>query len=86
MGESRHFAKPANSPKAPGELNQIPSLFLRANRDHLRLFFLGAAEGGEARPFPVADLPARSFMRCADGALRGAQQGRVVGTRALFTT
>ena len=57
----------------PAELIEIPSRFLRANRDHPRLFFLrrGAAGAGErARPFLVADLHARNFVRCVDGALR----------------
>lgn len=49
----------------PAGLIEIPSRFLRANRDHPRLFFLGAA-----RAFLVADLHARNFVRCADGALR----------------
>ena len=57
----------------PAELIEIPSRFLRANRDHPRLFFLrrGAAGAGEhVRPFLVADLHARNFVRCVDGALR----------------
>ena len=57
----------------PAELIEIPSRFLRANRDHPRLFFLrrGAeAEKGSGRPFLVADLHARNFVRCVDGALR----------------
>jgi len=48
----------------PAGLIEIPSRFLRANRDHPRLFFHGA------RPWLVADLHARNFVRCADGALR----------------
>ena len=48
----------------PGGLIEIPSRFLRANRDHPRLLFLG---GG---PYLVADLHARNFVRCADGRLR----------------
>ena len=48
----------------PAELIEIPSRFLRANRDHPRLFFLGDA------PWLVADLHARNFVRGADGALR----------------
>lgn len=53
----------------PPGLIEIPSRFLRANRDHPRLFFLrdGTAE---PRPWLVADLHARNFVRCADGALR----------------
>ena len=57
----------------PAGLIEIPSRFLRANRDHPRLFFLrrGADAAGErARPFLVADLHARNFVRCVDGALR----------------
>ncbi len=48
----------------PAGLIEIPSRFLRANRDHPRLFFHGG------RPWLVADLHARNFVRCADGALR----------------
>ena len=48
----------------PAGLIEIPSRFLRANRDHPRLFFLGASA------WLVADLHARNFVRCADGALR----------------
>jgi hypothetical protein len=48
----------------PTGLIEIPSRFLRANRDHPRLFFLGDAA------FLVADLHARNFVRCTDGALR----------------
>ncbi len=48
----------------PAGLIEIPSRFLRADRDHPRLFFLGA------RAWLVADLHARNFVRCADGALR----------------
>ena len=48
----------------PAGLIEIPSRFLRANRDHPRLFFLGG------RAWLVADLHARNFVRCADGALR----------------
>ncbi len=47
----------------PRELIEIPSRFLRANRDHPRLFFLGGD------PWLVADLHARNFVRGADGAL-----------------
>jgi hypothetical protein len=56
----------------PEGLIEIPSRFLRANRDHPRLFFLenGASPTGPARPYLVADLHARNFVRCADGALR----------------
>jgi len=48
----------------PAGLIEIPSRFLRANRDHPRLFFL------ENMPWLVADLHARNFVRSADGALR----------------
>jgi hypothetical protein len=48
----------------PGGLIEIPSRFLRADRDHPRLHFLGGA------PFLVGDLHARNFVRAADGALR----------------
>jgi hypothetical protein len=55
----------------PDGLIEIPSRFLRANRDHPRLFFLATEKGDiSARPFLVADLHARNFVRCADGALR----------------
>jgi hypothetical protein len=48
----------------PAGLIEIPSRFLRANRDHPRLFF----HGGE--PWLVADLHARNFVRGPDRALR----------------
>jgi hypothetical protein len=48
----------------PPNLVEIPSRFLRANRDHPRLLFLGG------RPYLVADLHARNFVRGSDGALR----------------
>lgn len=48
----------------PGGLIEIPSRFLRADRDHPRLHFLGGL------PYLVADLHARNFVRCADGSLR----------------
>ena len=48
----------------PGELIEVPSRFLRANRDHPRLLFLSG------RAFLVADLHARNFVRCADRRLR----------------
>lgn len=55
----------------PGSLIEIPSRFLRANRDHPRLFFLESRnDTAISRPFLVADLHARNFVRCADGALR----------------
>ena len=52
----------------PAGLIEIPSRFLRANRDHPRLFFL--VDQLEPRAFLVADLHARNFVRCADGQLR----------------
>ncbi|HEY1792165.1 MAG TPA: hypothetical protein VGG34_04550 [Opitutaceae bacterium] len=52
------------STSLPPGLIEIPSRFLRADRDHPRLLFTG---GG---PFLVADLHARNFVRCADGTLR----------------
>jgi hypothetical protein len=54
----------------PAELIEIPSRFLRANRDHPRLFFLASSDAVTTRPYLVADLHARNFVRCADGALR----------------
>lgn len=64
----------------PASLIEIPSRFLRANRDHPRLFFLAPGQPAEpvaetsnpavTRPYLVADLHARNFVRCADGALR----------------
>jgi hypothetical protein len=48
----------------PSNLIEIPSRFLRANRDHPRLFFLRGS------PWLVADLHARNFVHCADGELR----------------
>ena len=54
----------------PAGLIEIPSRFLRANRDHPRLFFLESSAGGAPRAFLVADMHARNFVRCVDGALR----------------
>jgi hypothetical protein len=51
----------------PDGLIEIPSRFLRANRDHPRLFFTGA--GAAARGWLVADLHARNFVRGSDGGL-----------------
>jgi len=51
------------SARLPLGLIEIPSRFLRANRDHPRLFFLSG------RPFLVADLHARNFVRGRDGQL-----------------
>jgi hypothetical protein len=48
------------STRLPGDLIEIPSRFLRANRDHPRLFFL------RDRPFLVADLHARNFVQGSD--------------------
>ncbi|MEO6244942.1 MAG: hypothetical protein ABIQ12_05865, partial [Opitutaceae bacterium] len=52
------------SASLPAGLIEIPSRFVRANRDHPRLFF----HGGHA--WLIADLHARNFVRCSDGALR----------------
>jgi hypothetical protein len=52
------------SGRLPPGLIEIPSRFLRANRDHPRLLFLGGL------PYLVADLHARNFVKGADGALR----------------
>ncbi len=54
----------------PTGLIEIPSRFLRANRDHPRLFFLEASDASMMRPYLVADMHARNFVRCVDGALR----------------
>ena len=48
----------------PAGLIEIPSRFLRADRDHPRLLFV------RGRPYLVADLHARNFVRAADGRLR----------------
>jgi hypothetical protein len=50
----------------PPALIEIPSRFLRANRDHPRLFF---AEGASDQGWLVADLHARNFVRGIDGGL-----------------
>lgn len=52
------------STRLPEGLIEIPSRFLRANRDHPRLFFFAG------KAWLVADLHARNFVRCEDGALR----------------
>jgi hypothetical protein len=52
------------SNRLPDGLIEIPSRFLRVNRDHPRLYFLAG------RAWLVADLHARNFVRCSDGALR----------------
>jgi hypothetical protein len=67
----------------PASLIEIPSRFLRANRDHPGLFFLAAGNGRAerrhdvaspaepgARAFLVADLHARNFVRDGAGELR----------------
>ncbi len=51
------------SARLPAGLIEIPSRFLRANRDHPRLFFHGD------RPWLVGDLHARNFVRGAGGQL-----------------
>ncbi|MDO8541124.1 MAG: hypothetical protein Q7S40_11865 [Opitutaceae bacterium] len=51
----------------PGGLIEIPSRFLRANRDHPRLFFLPNSTASTT--WLVADLHARNFVRGIDGAL-----------------
>ncbi len=48
----------------PAGLVEIPSRFLRANRDHPRLFLLAG------KPYLVGDFHARNFVRSADGSLR----------------
>ena len=48
----------------PSGLIVIPSVFLRADRDHPRLYFL------RDQPWLVADLHARNIVRCSDGKLR----------------
>ena len=45
-------------------LIEIPSRFLRANRDHPRLLFFNG------QGWLIADLHARNFVRCEDGRLR----------------
>ena len=47
----------------PAALIEIPSRFLRANRDHPRLFWHGG------RAWLLGDLHARNFVRGSDGAL-----------------
>lgn len=48
----------------PGELIPLPSRFLRAHRDHPRLFFRDGV------PWLVADLHSKNMVRAADGRLR----------------
>jgi len=52
------------SGRLPEGLIEIPSRFLRADRDHPRLCFCGD------RAYLVADLHARNLVRAADGKLR----------------
>lgn len=47
----------------PRSLIEVPSRFLRANRDHPRLFWT------DGEPWLVADLHARNFVRGEDGGL-----------------
>jgi hypothetical protein len=51
------------SNRLPAGLIEIPSRFLRADRDHPRLYFL------DGQAWLVADLHARNLVRGADGAL-----------------
>jgi len=48
----------------PAPLIPIPSRFLRAHRDHPRLYFV------DGRPWLVADLHSKNLVRAADGVLR----------------
>jgi hypothetical protein len=48
----------------PAALIPIPSRFLRAHRDHPRLYFV------EERPWLVADLHSKNLVRACDGELR----------------
>lgn len=48
----------------PAPLIPIPSRFLRAHRDHPRLYFV------DGKPWLVADLHSKNLVRAADGALR----------------
>jgi len=48
----------------PPDLIPIPSRFLRAHRDHPRLYFV------EGEPWLVADLHSKNMVRAADGELR----------------
>jgi len=48
----------------PAPLIPIPSRFLRAHRDHPRLYFV------DGRPWLVADLHSKNLVRAADGELR----------------
>lgn len=48
----------------PAPLIPIPSRFLRAHRDHPRLYFV------DGKPWLVADLHSKNLVRAADGTLR----------------
>jgi hypothetical protein len=48
----------------PAALIPIPSRFLRAHRDHPRLYFV------DGKPWLVADLHSKNLVRAADGELR----------------
>jgi hypothetical protein len=48
----------------PAALIPIPSRFLRAHRDHPRLYFV------EGKPWLVADLHSKNLVRASDGQLR----------------
>lgn len=48
----------------PPPLIPIPSRFLRAHRDHPRLYFV------DGKPWLVADLHSKNLVRAADGVLR----------------
>jgi hypothetical protein len=48
----------------PAALIPIPSRFLRAHRDHPRLYFV------DGRPWLVADLHSKNLVRAVDGTLR----------------
>lgn len=48
----------------PAPLIPIPSRFLRAHRDHPRLYFV------DGKPWLVADLHSKNLVRAADGLLR----------------
>jgi hypothetical protein len=52
------------SRRLPPGLIEIPSRFLRANRDHPRLLFVGD------KPVLVADLHSRNLVKADDGVLR----------------
>ncbi len=63
LGE--RLAEGADTSKVqPAALITIPSRFLRAHRDHPRLYFV------EDEPWLVADLHAKNLVRAVDGELR----------------